>query len=84
MNEQANPARATPHPLAGKTLSGADTVVQVLADEGDVAVKGSGAAKHIVHLHVPRNEPTGLAPGIRPVTMAIERLMVDMASNLLK
>jgi acetolactate synthase-1/2/3 large subunit len=33
MSEQATTAQANRHPLAGQTLSGADTVVQVLADE---------------------------------------------------
>ena len=45
MNEQANPLQDAPHPLAGKTLSGADTVVQVLADEGVDTIFGySGGA----------------------------------------
>ena len=45
MNEHANSASATPHPLAGNTLSGADTVVQVLADEGVDTIFGySGGA----------------------------------------
>ena len=34
MNDNANTAAVTRHPLAGKPLSGADTVVQILADEG--------------------------------------------------
>ena len=42
MNAVLKPA---PHPLAGKTLSGAETVVQILADEGvDVIFGYSGGA----------------------------------------
>ena len=45
MNDKANTASVHRHPLAGKTLSGADTVVQVLADEGVETVFGySGGA----------------------------------------
>ena len=45
MNDKANTASVHSHPLAGKTLSGADTVVQVLADEGVETVFGySGGA----------------------------------------
>jgi acetolactate synthase-1/2/3 large subunit len=45
MNDNANTAQVTRHPLAGNSLSGADTVVQVLADEGVDTVFGySGGA----------------------------------------
>ena len=45
MNDTANTASVHRHPLAGETLSGADTVVQVLADEGVDTVFGySGGA----------------------------------------
>lgn len=45
MNEKADSAQVTRHPLAGKSLSGADTVIQVLADEGVDTVFGySGGA----------------------------------------
>jgi len=45
MNDKANTASVHSHPLAGKMLSGADTVVQVLADEGVETVFGySGGA----------------------------------------
>jgi len=45
MNDNANTASVHRHPLAGETLSGADTVVQVLADEGVDTVFGySGGA----------------------------------------
>ena len=45
MTDTANTASVNRHPLAGKTLSGADTVVQVLADEGVDTVFGySGGA----------------------------------------
>jgi len=38
-------SQATPHPLAGTTMSGADTIVQVLADEGVDTIFGySGGA----------------------------------------
>ena len=38
-------SEATPHPLAGTTMSGADTIVQVLADEGVDTIFGySGGA----------------------------------------
>ncbi|MCG8371756.1 MAG: acetolactate synthase, large subunit, biosynthetic type, partial [Proteobacteria bacterium] len=45
MNDQANTAEATRHPLADEVLSGADIVVQVLADEGVDTIFGySGGA----------------------------------------
>jgi len=45
MNDKANTATVARHPLAGQSLSGADTVVQVLADEGVDTVFGySGGA----------------------------------------
>jgi len=45
MNDKASTAQVTRHPLAGNSLSGADTVVQVLADEGVDTVFGySGGA----------------------------------------
>ena len=45
MNDKDNTAQVTRHPLAGNSLSGADTVVQVLADEGVDTVFGySGGA----------------------------------------
>jgi acetolactate synthase-1/2/3 large subunit len=45
MNDQANTAAVSDHPLAGRTLSGADTVVQVMADEGVDTIFGySGGA----------------------------------------
>ena len=45
MNDKANTAQVTRHPLTGNSLSGADTVVQVLADEGVDTVFGySGGA----------------------------------------
>ncbi len=45
MTEKANTAQVARHPLAGKSLSGADTVVQVLADEGVDTIFGySGGA----------------------------------------
>ena len=37
--------RATPHPMAGKTMTGAEMVVQILADEGVDTIFGySGGA----------------------------------------
>jgi len=45
MTEKANTAQVTRHRLAGNSLSGADTVVQVLADEGVDTIFGySGGA----------------------------------------
>ena len=45
VNDQANQANATEHPLAGTRMSGADIVVQVLADEGVDTIFGySGGA----------------------------------------
>jgi acetolactate synthase-1/2/3 large subunit len=45
MNEHSNTAEIDRHPLSGKTMSGADTVVQVLADEGvDTLFGYSGGA----------------------------------------
>jgi len=45
MNEQSNTATIDKHPLTGKAMTGADTVVQVLADEGVDTVFGySGGA----------------------------------------
>jgi acetolactate synthase-1/2/3 large subunit len=45
MNDKANTASVASHPLAGQPLSGADTVVQILADEGVDTVFGySGGA----------------------------------------
>jgi len=45
MKPTAKTPRATPHPLAGKTMTGAEMVVQVLADEGVDTIFGySGGA----------------------------------------
>ena len=45
MNDKVNTASVARHPLAGQSVSGADTVVQVLADEGVDTVFGySGGA----------------------------------------
>jgi acetolactate synthase-1/2/3 large subunit len=45
MNEQTNTASIDKHPLAGTLMTGADTVIQVLADEGVDTVFGySGGA----------------------------------------
>jgi len=45
MTEHSNTAQVDKHPLSGKPLSGADTVVQVLADEGVDTIFGySGGA----------------------------------------
>ena len=45
MNESANSAEVSRHPLAGQSLSGAETVVQILADEGVDTIFGySGGA----------------------------------------
>ena len=70
MNAQLQPKADIPtHPLAGKTLSGADIVVQVLADEGVEVVFGySGGAILPVYDAVFRYNQTharadGAAPG---------------------
>ncbi len=45
MNERSNTLRLDTHPQSGKSMSGADTVVQVLADEGVDTIFGySGGA----------------------------------------
>lgn len=45
MNEQYKPLKEIDHPLAGKTLTGAEIIVQVLADEGVDTIFGySGGA----------------------------------------
>ena len=45
MNDNANTAAVARHPLAGQPMSGADTVVQILADEGVDTIFGySGGA----------------------------------------
>ena len=45
MNESTNTAEVSRHPLAGQSLSGAETVVQILADEGvDTMFGYSGGA----------------------------------------
>ncbi|MBT5861592.1 MAG: biosynthetic-type acetolactate synthase large subunit [Gammaproteobacteria bacterium] len=45
MNEQSNTASLDAHPMSGKSMSGADTVIQVLADEGVDTIFGySGGA----------------------------------------
>jgi acetolactate synthase-1/2/3 large subunit len=45
MNSTAPQTTASPHPLAGRAMSGAEIVVQVLADEGTTAIFGySGGA----------------------------------------
>ena len=45
MNQQANSAATEAHPLAGTRMTGADIVVQVLADEGvDTLFGYSGGA----------------------------------------
>ena len=45
MNDRVNTAGLSEHPLRGQTMSGADTVVQVMADEGVRTVFGySGGA----------------------------------------
>ena len=45
MNDPVNTAKLSDHPLRGQTMSGADTVVQVMADEGVRTIFGySGGA----------------------------------------
>ena len=72
MNEQANPSAVTPHPLAGNTLSGADTVVQVLADEGVDTVFGySGGAILPIYDAVFRYNDHHAQPDTRPAMQLV-------------
>ncbi len=67
MTDQAAKPGITHHPLAGKTLSGADTVVQVLADEGVDTIFGySGGAILPIYDAVFRYNDHRVRPGARP------------------
>ncbi len=67
MTDQAAKPGMTHHPLAGKTLSGADTVVQVLADEGVDTIFGySGGAILPIYDAVFRYNDHRVRPGARP------------------
>jgi acetolactate synthase-1/2/3 large subunit len=67
MNDQPKSAQVARHPLAGKTLSGADTVVQVLADEGVDTVFGySGGAILPIYDAVFRYNDQRVAPDAKP------------------
>jgi len=72
MNEQANTAQVTRHPLAGNSLSGADTVIQVLADEGVDTVFGySGGAILPIYDAVFRYNDRHTKPNARPVMQLV-------------
>jgi acetolactate synthase-1/2/3 large subunit len=72
MNEQAKTAQAATHPLAGKTLSGADTVVQVLADEGVDTIFGySGGAILPIYDAVFRYNDHHVEPDAKPAMQLV-------------
>jgi len=86
MNDQANAATVREHPLAGQAMSGADTVVQVLADEGVDTVFGySGGAilpiYDAVFRHNDRHGDSADANGIQLVVPANEQGAGFMAAG---
>src|SRR5210317_598751 len=67
MNKQAKIAPSAPHPRAGETLSGADTVIQVLADEGVRTIFGySGGAILPIYDAVFRHNDHHVEPDAQP------------------
>ncbi len=69
MNDASRPA---PHPLAGKTLSGAEIVVQVLADEGVGVVFGySGGAILPTYDAVFRHNQAHARDGVDPIPLIV-------------
>jgi len=67
MNKQAKTAPSAPHPRAGETLSGADTVIQVLADEGVRTIFGySGGAILPIYDAVFRHNDHHVEPDAQP------------------
>ncbi len=72
MNDQAANPSTNRHPLAGKTLSGADTVVQVLADEGVDTIFGySGGAILPIYDAVFRYNDHHVRPDAKPVMQLV-------------
>ena len=73
MNEQSNTAAVNEHPLAGQLMTGADTVIQVLADEGVDTVFGySGGAILPIYDAVFRyNETHKKADGSSPIPLIV-------------
>lgn len=73
MNEQPNTATVNEHPLAGQIMTGADTVIQVLADEGVDTVFGySGGAILPIYDAVFRyNEAHQRADGSSPISLVV-------------
>ncbi|MBX3026624.1 biosynthetic-type acetolactate synthase large subunit [bacterium] len=76
-------AAATPHPLAGTTMIGADAIVQVLADEGVDTIFGySGGAILPTYDAIFRyNEPRSAAEQIRLIVPATEQGAGFMAAG---
>ena len=73
MSEQSNTASLGEHPLAGQLMTGADTVIQVLADEGVTTVFGySGGAILPIYDAVFRyNETHRQADGSSPMPLVV-------------
>ena len=73
MNEQPNTAAINEHPLAGQLMTGADTVIQVLVDEGVETVFGySGGAILPIYDAVFRyNEKHKKADGSSPIPLIV-------------
>ena len=73
MNEQPNTAVINEHPLAGQIMTGADTVIQVLVDEGVDTVFGySGGAILPIYDAVFRyNEKHKKADGSSPIPLIV-------------
>ena len=73
MNEQSNTATVNEHPLAGQFMTGADTVIQVLVDEGVDTIFGySGGAILPIYDAVFRyNETHRQADGSSPIPLIV-------------
>ena len=73
MSKQSNTATVNEHPLAGQLMTGADTVIQVLVDEGVKTVFGySGGAILPIYDAVFRyNETHKLADGRSPIPLVV-------------
>jgi acetolactate synthase-1/2/3 large subunit len=72
MSDQANTAATSEHPLAGTELSGADTVIQVLADEGVDTVFGySGGAILPIYDAVFRYNDHHIRPDAKPAIQLV-------------
>ncbi len=73
MSKQSNTATVNEHPLAGQLMTGADTVIQILVDEGVKTVFGySGGAILPIYDAVFRyNESHKLADGRSPIPLVV-------------